>query len=88
MSRCKTFGLAVLAAVCLLGEKIGSAHAQNLGVEWSGGSIRNLGGLPGSTGGEATGINDAGHVNYATEWSGAADSAVPQHLPGVVDADG
>ncbi len=50
------------------------AHA----TEWSGGSVIDLGGLPGSTASIASGINDAGQavgyssvgdVGYATEWS-------------------
>ncbi len=60
MSLCKTFGFAIFTAVWLLGETTGSAQAQcdigptvsgyTCATEWSGGSIINLGGLPGSTG--------------------------------------
>lgn len=85
MSLCKGLGLAILAAVCLLGETTGSAHAQCnsfltlCATEWSGGSIINLGGLPGSPDSAAFSINDRGHVvgwssigdvPDATEWSG------------------
>ena len=79
MSLCKTFGLAIFAALCLLGESIGSAHAQYYATEWSGGKVINLGGMPGSTSSVAEGINNAGQavgvsivrgVDYATEWSG------------------
>ncbi len=49
--------------------------------EWSGGSVINLGGLPGSAFSEASSINDAGQAvgvsdvgfhYYATEWSGGS----------------
>ena len=49
--------------------------------EWSGGSVIDLGELPGSTRSDAYGINDAGFVvgvseiggiGYATEWIGRA----------------
>jgi uncharacterized membrane protein len=49
--------------------------------EWSGDSVINLGGLPGSGLSQALGINDAGQavgfsivggVAYATEWSGGS----------------
>ena len=81
MSHWKSFGLAIFAAVCLLGETAGSALAQlntAFATEWRNGQIINLGGLPGSTYSEALGINNAGQVvgqsvvdgfNYATEWS-------------------
>jgi uncharacterized membrane protein len=87
MSSCKSFGLAVFAVVGLLGQTTGSAHAQTYNykhaTEWSGGvggSIINLGALPGFTDSFARGINDAGQavgssegggVAYATEWSGS-----------------
>ena len=57
------------------------ASAQWFAVEWSGGSIIKLPMLPGSTGGTAAGINDAGQVvgysfvggGYsATEWNGGS----------------
>jgi probable HAF family extracellular repeat protein len=46
-------------------------------VEWSGGAVIDLGGLPGSTQSRALGINDSGQVvgtsdSVATEWSGGA----------------
>jgi probable HAF family extracellular repeat protein len=59
------------------GGLVGSPHA----TEWSGGNIMDLGGLPGSTGSVAYGINNAGQivgasyfgvfnqVSVATEWS-------------------
>jgi hypothetical protein len=58
MSLCKTCGLAIVAAVSLLGETTDLAHAQCLpgescALEWVGGSVINLGGLPGSVGGGA-----------------------------------
>jgi len=49
--------------------------------EWSGGSVIDLGGLPGSSLSEAESINDSGQVvefsvvdgvTYATEWSGGS----------------
>src|SRR6516225_11798473 len=69
MSLCETSGIAIFAAVCLLGETAGSAHAQFFATEWSGGKVINLG--PGV----ATSINDAGQAvgsgpGGATEWSG------------------
>src|ERR1700693_3190886 len=89
MSICKASGLAIFAAVCVLGETTGSAHAQcmssfesaSCATEWSGGSVINLGGLPGSSESQAFSINDAGQavglslvggVSYATEWSGGS----------------
>jgi uncharacterized membrane protein len=87
MSHTKSFGLAIFAAVCLLGEATGSAHAQCdpletiCATEWSGGDVINLGGLPGSMNSDAFGINSAGHavgassvggIAVATEWSGGA----------------
>jgi hypothetical protein len=66
MSLYKSSGLGLFALVCLLGETSGSAHAQcnfsngtSCATEWSGGSVIDLGGLPGSTTSLATGINDA-----------------------------
>jgi hypothetical protein len=55
MSYWKSFGLALFAVVCLLGETTGSARAQctSCATEWSGGAVINLGGLPGSTNSEA-----------------------------------
>jgi hypothetical protein len=55
---------------------VGSSQAG--AIEWSGGTIINVGGLPGATAGVAFSINDAGHAVgssimpttiYATEWS-------------------
>ena len=82
MSLCKTFGLAIFAALCLLDETAGSAHAQcaivECATEWSGGSVIDLGGLPGSFQTVANSINDAGQAvgysattggTFATEWS-------------------
>ena len=43
MSLYKTSGFAIFAAVCLLGETAGSAHAQFFATEWSGGKVINLG---------------------------------------------
>jgi hypothetical protein len=67
MSHWKAFGLAIFAAVCLLGETTGSAHAAEciLGqcaTEWSRGTVINLGDLPNTSGSIARGINDAGQV--------------------------
>jgi probable HAF family extracellular repeat protein len=64
--------------------------------EWSDGKIINLGGLPGSTGSFATGINDAGQVvgytetqnglfAFATEWSGGSIISLGR-LPGSTDS--
>jgi uncharacterized membrane protein len=87
MSYWKTFGLAIFAAVCLLDETTGSAHAQCdpsttfCVTEWSGGKVINLEGLLGTTASQALGINDPGQVvgvsvigtvNFATEWSGGS----------------
>jgi probable HAF family extracellular repeat protein len=93
MSPCKASGLAIFAAVCLLGETAGSAHAQcyytpfpvvacDTATEWSGGSVANLGGLPGYTYSEAVSINNVGQAvgltefspgyYHATEWSGGS----------------
>ncbi len=52
-----------------------------IATEWSGGSVINLGGLPGYTESSASGVNDVGQivgysvvggVAYATEWSGSS----------------
>ena len=78
MSHCKAFRLAIFAALYLLGETAGSAHAQCgpspeatlCATEWSGGiggSIISLGALPGFTYSFARGINDAGQVVGASE---------------------
>jgi probable HAF family extracellular repeat protein len=86
MSDWKSFGLALFAAVGLLDETNGSAHAQcasfpgtitTCATEWSNGSVINLGGLPVSTNSQAFGINDVGQVvgrsdSSATEWSGGS----------------
>jgi uncharacterized membrane protein len=80
MSICKTFGLTILAAVCLLGETTGSVQAEFFATEWSGGNVIRLKNLPGSSNSQALSINDAGRaagisvvngVDYATEWSGS-----------------
>jgi probable HAF family extracellular repeat protein len=85
MSHWKSFGLAIFAGACLLGETIGSAHAQcdpycadEFAAEWRGGRVINLGSLPGTTHSYARDINDAGVVvgesedggSHATEWRG------------------
>jgi hypothetical protein len=81
MSNWKSFGLAVFAVVCLLGETTGSAHAQRIicATEWSGSRVINLGSLSDSLFSEAYGINGTGQAvgdadfgagEYATEWSG------------------
>ena len=68
MSLCKTFGPAIFALVCLLGETTGSARAQcnsfvtTCATEWSRGSVINLGGLPGSASSGAYDVNDAGQA--------------------------
>jgi hypothetical protein len=67
MSYWKSFGLAIFATICLLGETTGSAHAKcdvgpSCATEWSGGKVIDLGGLPGSMGSAASGINAAGQV--------------------------
>ena len=79
MSHWKAFGLAIFAVVCLLGEGATSVYAQCdfCATEWSGGSVINLGGLPGFAPSVAEGINDAGQVvgesgDVATEWSGGS----------------
>ena len=76
MSHWKSFGLAIFAAVCLLGEATGSAHAQ-IATEWSDGGVIKLGGLPGSTDSGALAINNVGQVvgvsgGEAVEWSGGS----------------
>jgi probable HAF family extracellular repeat protein len=86
----ESFGVGLFGAVCLLGGITGSAHAQCVeyadfddnacATEWSGGSVFNLGGLPGYSS-YPTSINNAGQVvGYsegsaglvATEWSGGS----------------
>jgi hypothetical protein len=64
MSHWKSFGLALFAAVCLLGAGTGLALAKcdPCAIEWSGGSVINLGGLPGSTQSVAQSINAAGQA--------------------------
>ena len=83
MSLWKSFGLAIFAVVCLLGETAGSAQAQcesssihNCATEWSGGGVINLGGLPGFAASNAYGINDAGQV-VGVELSAAASLSPP-----------
>jgi probable HAF family extracellular repeat protein len=84
MSLCKASGLAIFAAVGLLGGTAGSAYAEctsgySCATEWSAGKIINMGGLPNSVFNSATAINDVGQavgysavggVGYATQWSG------------------
>lgn len=85
MSRRKSFGLAIFIAIGVFGEETRSAYADCNGfcaTEWSGGSVINLGGLPGFESSEATSINGAGQVVgdsglsglrlHATEWSGGS----------------
>jgi hypothetical protein len=80
MSHWKSFGFALFAAVCLLGEGIGSAHAEcdlsaACATEWSGGGIINLGqGTAYSINGasQAAGFSVVGGVEVATEWSSAS----------------
>ena len=84
MSLWKSFELGTFAAICLLAETAGSAHAECIfgalcAVEWSHGRATDLGNLPSSVASEAESINDAGQavgvsvssgdVMYATEWS-------------------
>jgi uncharacterized membrane protein len=76
MSHWNSFGLAIFAAVCLLGEATGSAQAQ-IATEWSDGGVIKLGGLPGSTDSGALAINNVGQVvgvsgGEAVEWSGGS----------------
>ena len=75
MSHWKSFGLAIVAAVCLMSETTGSAYAQYCfyssslcAVEWSGGSTIRLGGLSGplDSGSTAYGINNSGQAVGAT----------------------
>jgi probable HAF family extracellular repeat protein len=89
----KSFGFALFAAVCLLGETAGSACAQ-YAVEWSGGGAVNLGGLPGATYSIAYGVNDFGQAvgssagadfEDAVEWSGGHVINLGG-LPGFVDS--
>ena len=57
-----------------------SSAGDEYATEWSGGSVINLGNLPGSTFSVAVSINDAGQavgnsvggINHATEWSGGS----------------
>ena len=82
MFQAKFSNFALVAAVFLLGIRAArAADAQFYAVEWSGGSIIDLGGLPGSQESVATGINSAGQVvgyswvgniEYAVEWSGGS----------------
>jgi hypothetical protein len=81
MSLWKASGLAIFAAVCLLGETAGSARAPVCfltdticATEWSGGSAIKLGGLPGNySGSTAYGINDAGQAVGVSFVGGTAD---------------
>ena len=85
MSLCRASGLAIFAAVCLLGEIISSAHAQctpgrRCATEWSHGKSIELGTVPGAIASVAQGNNNFGPaVGYSqfgngllsvpTEWS-------------------
>ena len=65
MSFCKSFGLAIFAAISLLSGSIGLARAQcndGCAVEWSSGGRVNLGGLPVATYSIANGVNDSGQA--------------------------
>jgi probable HAF family extracellular repeat protein len=105
MSHCKAFGFAIFAALCLLCETAGWARAQcnfsngngtTCATEWSGGSVIDQGGLPGSMTSLATGINGAGQVvgsstvggvGHAVEWSGGSVIDLGG-LPGSADSSG
>src|ERR1700722_9007704 len=81
MSYWKSFGLAIFAAICLLGVTASSVSAQcvvGCATEWSHGSAADLGSLPGSIDSIANSINNVGQVvgyssngflTYATKWS-------------------
>jgi probable HAF family extracellular repeat protein len=98
MSHWKSFGLAIFAAVGLLGETVGPAHAQctpipnfNCATEWSGGSVINLGGA--STLSQAFAINNAGQVvgqsgNDAVIWSGGSIINLGRGLPYAINNAG
>jgi probable HAF family extracellular repeat protein len=86
---------AIFAVFPLLGEAAGPAQAQCTlcAIEWNGGRVTGLGGLPGATYSQAKSINGAGESvgysvigglfgsHYATEWSGGKAIALPG-LPG------
>jgi uncharacterized membrane protein len=56
----------------------------NYATEWSGGSVINLGGLPGYMGSAADGINDAGQVVGSTYFSAPEPSTWAMTLIGFV----
>src|SRR5580693_7592243 len=97
MSHWKAFSLAIFAAICLMGESAGTAHAQcndGCAIEWSGSGVVNEGGLPGATVSIANGINDSGQAvgstagpdfEYAVEWRGGGIVNLGG-LPGSVDS--
>ncbi len=63
----KSFGLGIFAAVYGLGGTASSAYAQCdpglvCATEWNGGSVINLGGLPGNVASYAFVINNGGQV--------------------------
>lgn len=83
MSLYKASGLAIFAVLGLLGKATDSAYARcsPCAVQWSGGRIINLAGLPGATGssadsingvGQTVGYSEVGGVGYAAEWSGGS----------------
>ena len=70
MSHWKSFGVSIFAAISLLGETTGSAHAE--ATEWDNGSIIDLGpGVPESINdaGQRVGSSSVNGVETATEWS-------------------
>jgi uncharacterized membrane protein len=76
MPHWKKFGLAIFAALCLLGETVELAHARCTdgggvcATEWTDGKVINLGSLPGSVESLAHAINDAGQVvGFSTFYS-------------------
>jgi probable HAF family extracellular repeat protein len=94
----KSFGLAMFAALCLLAETAGSAHAQcalslsqstGCATEWSGGSAIKLGSLPGFPQSGANSINDAGQaVGYSQPYGGGGQRATEWSSGGVIDLGG
>ena len=87
----KSFGLAIFTTLWLLCETTGSAHAQCNGgcaVEWSGGSIRNLGGLPGSVGSVANAINDGGQAAGYSDLSDGTLRATEWGIDSIINLDG
>jgi uncharacterized membrane protein len=102
MSLCKASGLAIFAAVCLLGVTTSSAHAQCnsfatiCATEWSGDSVIDLAVVPGYANSAARGINDAGQAvgdigfiggaGRATEWSPGGGVTLLGNLPGATQS--